>query len=579
MNINGQNLCIGCMRPINLSEGCPFCGLKPEEYNPIPRCLKPGTELAGRYVTGKVLGEGSFGITYMGWDKELLIPVAVKEYFPRDMVSRDVICGSGNSVYLYESEKKNSYKDYLKKFWQEAKCLSQFNQVAGVVSVLDFFYENNTAYIVMQYIDGISVKKYVSEHGVMPADCVLESIRPVLLALEQVHNTGIVHRDISPDNLMIKKDGSLVLIDFGAARMRNVDDTKTMTVMFKRGFSPEEQYRYRGRWGAYTDVYSICATIYFMMTGKTPLDSVIRTFGDGMTSLVSMKKLDIPVRQRRAIMKGLALHAKDRWQNIGELYEALYHEEKGERIICRRRYRKAAAVIGLVVLAGILAGGSYHWRTMAEAENERIAVQVGQVSPEPEGAVTKAPEETVTEAPEGVLYPDMIRVEGLAKASAEEKLRKYGNGINIVWQYHYSRKVKKGTIISQSISEGEKITGENVLLILVVSRGSKQVAVPKLTGLSSAVAEKKLKKKGLKCKTRRVERDERTGTVVAQDIRTGKKVPKATVVTITVSKGRTAAPKPAPAATKAPSQNAGEQGEKTGKTGKLGADEFAGIIQ
>lgn len=575
MYINGQNLCIGCMRPLSSYEGCSFCGLRQEEYSPIPRCLKPGTELAGRYVTGKVLGEGSFGITYMGWDQEMLIPVAVKEYFPSDMVSRDVICGSDNSVYLYESEKKNDYKDYLKKFWQEAKCLSQFNQVAGVVSVLDFFYENNTAYIVMQHIDGISVKKYISEHGSMPADRVLETIRPVLLALEQVHNTGIVHRDISPDNLMIKKDGSLVLIDFGAARMRNVDNTKTMTVMFKRGFSPEEQYRYKGRWGAYTDVYSICATIYFMITGKPPIDSVIRALEDSMPSLVSMKELNIPARQRRAIMKGLAVNAKDRWQNVGELYAALYHEEKAERIVYRRPYRKAAAVIGVVALAGIAAGGGYHWMNTAEAENERPVQQVEQASPEPAESATEVPEET--------LYPDMIRVEGLTKASAEEKLRQYGNAVNIVWDYEYSGKVGKGTIISQSIPEGQKITGENVPLTLVVSRGARQVSVPELTGLSGAAAEKTLKEKGLKCEIKRVERQEQAGTVVAQNIRSGKKVPKATVVTITVSMGRTATQKPAPTKTKAPSQDAGkrrtDRDKKEGKTGTEGRDDFAGIIR
>lgn len=576
MYINGQNLCIGCMRPLSSYEGCSFCGLRQEEYNPIPRCLKPGTELAGRYVTGKVLGEGSFGITYMGWDQEMLIPVAVKEYFPSDMVSRDVICGSDNSVYLYESEKKNDYKDYLKKFWQEAKCLSQFNQVAGVVSVLDFFYENNTAYIVMQHIDGISVKKYISEHGSMPADRVLETIRPVLLALEQVHNTGIVHRDISPDNLMIKKDGSLVLIDFGAARMRNVDNTKTMTVMFKRGFSPEEQYRYKGRWGPYTDVYSMCATIYFMITGKPPIDSVIRALEDNMPSLVSMKELAIPVRQRRAVMKGLAVNARDRWQNVGELYAALYHEEKVEQTYhVPRPYRKAAAVIGVVALAGIAAGGGYHWMNTAEAENERPVQQVEQASPEPVERADEVPEETTV--------PDMILVEGQTKASVEEKLKQYGNAINIVWDYKYSGKIKKGRIISQSIPEGEKITGENVPLTLVVSRGAKQVTVPKLTGLSGAAAKKTLKEKGLKCEIKRVERQEQAGTVVAQNIRKGKKVPKATVVTITVSMGTTATQKPASAATKAPARDAGKQ--RTGEDKKPvrpGADEgddFAGIIR
>ncbi len=192
MYINDHNLCIGCMQPLDSDGGCSFCGLKQEEYSPIPRCLTPGTELAERYVTGKVLGEGSFGITYMGWDKYMDIPVAIKEYFQSDMVSRDVICGSGNDVYLYESGKKDDYDTYLKKFLDEARCLSRFNQVDGIVSVLDFFYENNTAYLVMQYIDGISVKEHIYKKGKLSAEDVVTAMRPVLLALEQIHNTGIV---------------------------------------------------------------------------------------------------------------------------------------------------------------------------------------------------------------------------------------------------------------------------------------------------------------------------------------------------------------------------------------------------
>lgn len=330
MYINSRNLCIGCMRPLDSDMVCPHCGLKQDEYAPIPRCLTPGTMLAERYITGRVLGEGSFGITYIGWDISMDIPVAVKEYFPSNMVSRDVICGSGNEVYLYENDKKNDYDSYLKKFFNEAKCLSRFNQVEGIVSVRDFFYENNTAYIVMQYIEGISVKQYIEENGKIPAKNVVKMIRPVLIALEQVHGTGIVHRDISPDNIMIKPDQSLILIDFGSARMRNIDTTRTMTVMFKRGYSPEEQYRYKGKWGPYTDVYSICATMYFMMTGTSPVDSVIRALKDEMPSLVRMKDIGIPMSQRRAVMRGLAVTLKYRWQNIDELCRALY-EDYGEQ--------------------------------------------------------------------------------------------------------------------------------------------------------------------------------------------------------------------------------------------------------
>lgn len=374
MRIKERNLCISCMHPLGEERVCSFCGFEQETYNPIPRCLAPGTILADRYVTGRVLGEGSFGITYIGWDTVMEIPVTIKEYFPSDMVSRDVICGSDNRVYLYENDKTKNYAVQLKKFMNEAKCLSRFNQVKGIVSARDFFYENDTAYIVMQYIDGISVKEYVKKNGKIDADRVLKMMHPVLVALEQVHNSGIIHRDISPDNIMITGKGDLVLIDFGAARLRNVDSTKTMTVMFKQGFSPEEQYRTKGKWGPYTDVYSICATMYYMMTGVAPVDSVIRALGDDIPSLVPMKKLGITLRQRRGIMKGLAVSAQDRFQTIRELCEVLYGEksahvvnksksddgmERIERRNVRKRYCKGHPVIrvGAALAAVVLVLG------------------------------------------------------------------------------------------------------------------------------------------------------------------------------------------------------------------------------
>lgn len=472
MYIGSRNLCIGCMRQLDSEGNCPFCGLIQSDYNPIPRCLTPGTELAGRYITGKVLGEGSFGITYMGWDKRLGMAVAIKEYFPSEMVSRDVICGSDNSVYLYENQKKDEYENYLKKFWDEAKCLSRFNQIRGIVSVLDFFYENNTAYIVMQYIDGISVKEYVAKNGRINAKWVLEMIHPVLTALEQVHVTGIVHRDISPDNMIITRDGNLVLIDFGAARMHNIDHTKTMTVMFKRGFSPEEQYRIKGRWGAYTDVYSVCAVMYFMMTGNVPVDSVIRALGDDMPSLVSMKDIEISVRQRKVIMKGMAVSAKNRWKSVRELYEALYDEDFAEKRPGWRKkvyYRMAAGTGLFLMLFGIY--GFFG----AGAEQQNVKTGSGDVWAESAGKADAVPEAEVLlrENIFGITKQKekkKVKVPLLAGLQAEEAKKKLEKKklkcrINRVESYK-----DKERVIRQSIKGGKKVV-QGTCVTLTVSKG------------------------------------------------------------------------------------------------------------
>lgn len=464
MKINGQNVCIGCMKPLDLKGGCSFCGMKQEEYNPIPRCLLPGTVLAKRYVLGKVLGEGSFGITYIGWDTYMDIPVAVKEYFPSEMVSRDVICGTGNSVYLYENSRKNRYDEDLKKFLNEARCLSRFNDVKGIVSVLDFFYENNTAYIVMQYIDGVSVKQYVDKNGKIQGDRVLETIEPVLLALEQVHRTGIVHRDISPDNIMIKKDGNLVLIDFGAARMRNIDNTKTMTVMFKRGFSPEEQYRYKGRWGAYTDVYSISATMYFMMTGTPPTDSVIRALGDDMPSLVSMKDLKISMRQKKAVMKGMAVSARNRWQSVGELYEALYSTGNGTEKLCEIKIKKIAAFSSLFVMTAVLFFGTVSFsKKKTEAHGEMISQVVSGGEILSQIKTEKIIPAMSKEEPK-ITVPKLI---GLRTGRAKEKLEEKGLKCKVK---KIESEKEKGIVLAQSIHKGKEIEPGKTVTI-TVSKG------------------------------------------------------------------------------------------------------------
>lgn len=552
MNIEGSNLCIGCMRPLGQTGRCSFCGMKQDEYNPIPRCLLPGTRLADRYILGKVLGEGSFGITYIGWDSRLQIPVAIKEYFPSEMVSRDVICGNGNKVYLYENAKKNHYQEDIKKFLNEAKCLSKFNEVEGIVSVLDFFYENETAYIVMQFIDGVSVKEYIKQNGKMSGRQLLSAMRPVLLALEKVHRTGIVHRDISPDNIMIKKDGSLVLIDFGAARMRNIDNTKTMTVLFKRGFSPEEQYRYKGRWGAYTDVYSISATMYYMLTGEAPTDSVIRALGDDMPSLVNMKELEISVKQKKAVMKGMAVNAKNRWQSIRELYDALYEEEKKASWFVAKR-RAIAGIASAIVLGTGITIGCLQAGTRPNNSEPAAAVET------PKGIETPA----ATEAPQKEIR--MINVTGKSKAEAQKEC---GDISAIIWKEEYSDDVKKGIIISQNISEGE-IVSEEQKLVLTVSRGKEKTAMPKLFGMELEQAKKKLKKIHFSWKVQRKESEKEDGIVLSQSIPEGKKVVRGTTVKLTVSKQKTAVP----VVTKKPT--AAAPSKKASKKKK----DFVGVIQ
>ena len=316
-----DNFCFRCM---GKSENgvCQSCGFKNDEYEAPPHHLKPKTILNGKYIIGAAMGEGGFGITYVGYDLNLDIRVAVKEYFPSGMVTRGTV-GEG-SVTMYTSGDPEEYEKEKDKFLFEAKTLAKFDDLPGIVSVRDFFNENGTAYIVMEFIDGISLKEYLNQNGGrISVDQALRMTEPLMKSLSMIHKSGIIHRDISPDNIMITKKGEIKLLDFGAARGVSLDGNKSMSVQLKHGYAPEEQYRSHGKQGPWTDVYAICATIYRAITGQVPVQSLERMYED---NLVPPSKLGVSIDPRieAALMKGMAVYASARFENIDDLYNAIY---------------------------------------------------------------------------------------------------------------------------------------------------------------------------------------------------------------------------------------------------------------
>ena len=323
MTTERMTYCMGCMKAFPKGKDkrstCPLCGFSLESYDRAPRCIRLGSILKERYLIGRVLGEGSFGITYIGRDMLLDQIVAIKEYFPINHVSRDMLeeeSDTGNTVYVYAGDEDESYKNGLEKFNNEAKILAKFHGIAGVVSVINFFYANGTAYLVMEYVDGITLKEYIKEHGPIAGERVLQMIHPVIKALSAIHKTGIIHRDISPDNILVNQKEELVLIDFGSARAERQTMTQSMTVLFKRGYTPEEQYRGRGNWGAWSDVYSLCATMYFMLTGIVPNESIERMIHDDIKLLWDMPHIRLSATEEDAIMRGMAVKANRRFQSM-----------------------------------------------------------------------------------------------------------------------------------------------------------------------------------------------------------------------------------------------------------------------
>ena len=320
-----KNRCYGCMRP--KTQGiCEYCGFDENTQN-APHQLQTGLLLQGRYLIGRVLGQGGFGITYLGWDNMLDVPVAIKEYYPNGMVMRDCsisldVMGNSTSGAMFENNRE--------RFLREARTLAKFSDVPQIVHVHNLFLANNTAYIVMEYVQGMTLKDYVlSQGGSITAQETFAILRPVMEALSKVHQAGLVHRDISPDNIMLLPRGGAKLLDFGAVRdVSDADVDKALSrsteAILKHGFAPIEQYQKRGSLGPWTDVYALCATIYYCLTGKVPADAPERVMGE--TEIDWDRVPDVTDHQAGVLEKGMELRPKDRYRSVEDLCTAMFEK-------------------------------------------------------------------------------------------------------------------------------------------------------------------------------------------------------------------------------------------------------------
>jgi len=315
--------CYGCMQIKEQDPVCEHCGYDSRQAN-APHQLPAGTILQGKYLIGRVLGQGGFGITYLGLDMNLNVPIAIKEYYPSGIVTRDSMRSSQVRVVL--SNLNSCFVENRSRFLREAQMLAQLEDVPEVVQVKNFFQDNNTAYIIMGYVRGITLKEYMSlQGGCLKAAQVFDLLIPIMGALERVHGLGLVHRDISPDNIMIQSNGRVRLIDFGAAHTAtNLSEKSTQAVM-KHGFAPIEQYQNRGQLGSWTDVYALCATIYCCLTNKQPPNVTDRMMGEDDFYWDSVPGLS--ALQKAVLMEGLELHYASRIQSVTELRNRLFAEE------------------------------------------------------------------------------------------------------------------------------------------------------------------------------------------------------------------------------------------------------------
>ena len=323
-------LCWHCFRETDAEGPCPHCGFDPKgQREKYPLALTPGSILNGRYTVGRVLGQGGFGITYIVQDYQSGQRAAVKEYLPTEFAGRD---RNGVTVQVYSGERKENFNFGKEQCLHEAKTLAEFIGEEHIVQIRSYFEENNTAYYVMEYVDGPSLKEYTAQRGgrLSPQEAG-SLLLPVMEFLARLHKRGIIHRDIAPDNIIIESGRSAKLIDFGAARYSTGEKSRSLDVVVKHGFAPYEQYMHRSRQGPWTDVYAMAATFYFALTGIVPPESVERREDD---RLLSPSSRGVPIsRDTEAVLrKAMAVQPMDRYPSMAEFYRDLQDALAGKPV-------------------------------------------------------------------------------------------------------------------------------------------------------------------------------------------------------------------------------------------------------
>lgn len=515
--------CLGCMEKIEDGQAaCPYCGYQQDAPVKEVYYLLPGMVLHGKYIVGKVLGYGGFGVTYIGWDAQLERKVAIKEYLPSSFSTRSY---GATQVTAFAGEKAEQFKIGLERFLKEAKRLAGVQQVPEIVQIYDCFMENDTGYIVMEYLKGQTLKEILKEEKVLPYERAKKIMLPVLKGLSKIHKQGIIHRDIAPDNIMLTEKGEIKILDFGAARYATSVQSRSLSVVLKPGYAPEEQYRTHGNQGSWTDVYAAGATLYRTLTGVIPEEALNRLTEDTLKT-PSELGVKLPTNVENALMNSLMVKAEDRIQTADQLCGALADGTEVERLVASEKsdvsekegFSKKMKLLmagsgGLVLLLMVLFATG-----VLSFSGKRLN----------NGAGTEV-------LAEGESYiPD---ISGLSYEEAEAELQKSSvwveiNGMN------YSTAIEKNRILAQNPVGGSKVK-EGDTVYVVMSGGQEEVMMPDLVGMNEKKAKALIEAQALELD--KVEKEYSDvvakGNVISQSIEANERIPLGTKICIVVSKG------------------------------------------
>ena len=367
------------------------------------RCLKPGVILKERYKIEEVIGAGGFGITYRAWDPLLQSYVAIKEYYPSGIATRSA---DSSKVCVPVGQEQREYHRGRIRFLKEAQDVARFQSEPNIVSIYDYLEENDTAYMVMEYLHGCTLKQYIREHGGrLDTDHILHICLSVLDALAVVHKAGMIHRDISPENIFICEDLTVKLIDFGAAKQVYLDGEQTMSVVLK----PPEQYAKKDKQGPWTDIYALGATLYFAATGEKPEESFGRVLEDTIKPVCEVNP-EIPRAMSQVIMRAMSVKIEDRYQTVEAMREALLAGEgqnaqmepyviPASRISKRDLPKKRGFLIGVAfcIVIMLVVTGIWMAGRVAKKAGTATATEMNAASTEAQTA-TMADAQTATDA-------------------------------------------------------------------------------------------------------------------------------------------------------------------------------------
>lgn len=521
--------CSGCMNERTDQIICPYCGYNHEMQPESQIYIKPGT-IINNFVFGRVLGHGGFGITYIGYDQVNNRKVAIKEYLPAELATRN---SESLQVTIFTGEKAETFRVGIDKFKREAATIRQFADFPGIVDGYEVFEANNTAYFVMEYIEGVTLKDYISQKGgKLPFNTVRVILIPIMDALSEMHRKDIMHRDISPDNIYITQDKQVKLLDFGAARQAIGDHNKSLSVVLKHGFTPKEQYFTKGNQGPWTDVYALGATAYYMLTGKVPQPALDRLEQDKLLP-VSSFIYDINPEIDGIFAKVLALDEMNRFQSVDIFKDAITNFNPSARPNLQgQNYGTTEIQSSSVGVPPIV----------PQMQSQGNVPPVNQqLTPKKKNsgliAVLIAIPSVVVVAIVIIIFAVVIpKTPDLYKMTAEEAISLLDEeGFDYQLEYDTNEKIDAGDVVEQD-PKAKKLAFKKYVT-LVVSQGPEELPVPDVLMEAEADAKLELEKFGFDLNTQSVYSLEKEGTVIGVDPAPGTEVKNGSDLSVIVSKG------------------------------------------